>query len=239
MESENSVNKMKAKLFEFERTRECLKILREDAKRTREHYKELTKSNAQLQKDLQLSIERNQTLRVENNQLRDMEKPKMLLLPNKCDQIVSGSNSVEWKSAADSSSISPLEASGDFARTFELRMTNQQCRKGAIPRRQKSEGNQRELNHGKLEIVDDNDYKSQKDLLNLDDAEYLDCKGGHDIAAKKHGYELYNPEEYATSSEIDLKEQPSKRGFAYQERYDRENDWKLQGRPINTITIYK
>ena len=228
---------MKTKLFEFERTRECLKILREDAKRTRERFKELTKYNAQLQKDLQRSNETNKKLKAENNILREQEKRRMLLLPYKCHQVFSSSNSVGWKSVADGSSISPFKVSGDFAGTFELGMTNQQCEKGAIPRCQKSEGNQRELNHGKLETVDINDYKSQNDLLNLDDAEYLDCKGGHDIAAKKHVYELYNPEEYAISSEIDLKEQPSKRDSAYEKRYDREKDWKLQGRLINTITI--
>ena len=229
MESENSVNKMKAKLFEFERTRECLKILREDAKRTREHYKELTKSNAKLQKDLQLFIERNQTLKAENNKLRDTDKQRMLLLPNKCDQIVSGSNCVGWKSALNSSTLSPLDPIGDLSMTVEPRTINAQSGKGAIPRRHRNEGNQRERKCDRHEIgvLEIDEYKCKNELVNLDDA------------AKRYEYELYSPEEYAISSGIDLKEQFHKRNLAPKERYNREKDWKLEGMLNSAIwTVY-
>ena len=220
---------MKAKLFEFERTRECLKIIREDAKRTREHYKELTKSNVKLQKDLQLSIARNQALKAENNKLRDMDKRKMLLLPNKCDRIVSSSNSVGWKSALDSSTISPLDPIDHLSMTVEPQTMNAQSGKGAIPRRHRNEGNHRErkCDRHEQEVMENCEYNSQNELVNLDDA------------AKRHEYEIYSPEEYAISSGIDLKEHSGERNLASKERYDREKDWKLEGTLNSAIwTVY-
>ena len=228
---------MKTKLFELERIRDSLKILRDDAKRTREQCKQLTKSNTQLQKDLHKSNETNEKLKDENAKLKKEEKRRMSLLPQTFDQICSSSNNVAWTSAADSSSISPFGAMSDFSMTFKPEIINAQPGKGAIPRRYKNnEGNQEERKHEEyeLESTDDSEYNSQDKLLNSDDADYSDFNRRDNIPATRHGCELYSSKEYAISSGSDLKEQSSKKDPAYEERYDREKDWKLQGRLTNT-----
>ena len=217
---------MKTKLFQFEQTRDCLKILREDAKRNRDHCKEVTKSNVKLQKALHKSNENNEKLKVENAKLRDEEKRRMSLLSQNYDPICSSGNSIAWKSAADSSSnISPFGVFDDIGMTMGPGVINTHAGKGAIPRRQKSEGAQKERKRD-----DSHDYKSQDEVLNLDGAEYLDFKEDDDIPAQRREYELYNPQEYAISPGTELKEQCSQGDLTAEERYDREKDWKLQGR---------
>ena len=228
---------MKTKLFELERIRDSLKILRDDAKRTREQCKQLTKSNTQLQKDLHKSTETNEKLKDEDAKLKKEEKRRMSLLPQTFDQICLSSHSVAWKSAADSSSISPFGTMSDSSMTFEPEIINAQPGKGAIPRRYKNtEGNQEERKHEEyeLESTDDSEFKSDDEFFNLDDADYLYFKVGDNIPARRHGCDLYSSKEYAISSGIDLKEQSSKKDPVYEERYDREKDWKLQGRLTNT-----
>ena len=231
---------MKTRLFELEKSRDRLKILREDAKSSRENCKLLTKSNENLLKAICKSNESNEQLKVENAKLRE-EKRRMSQLPHRYDPVCSSSDSVEWKSAVDSSSVSPFEAIGDFGVILEPGTINAQAGKGAIPRRLTNEDTQRGREHDEQEqemastkgahaTTESLEHTSQDKLLNLNAEEYLDCKESNSCLVIRDGTsELYSPEEYSISSRTDLKEQCSQRELASDERYDREKDWQLQG----------
>ena len=232
-ESESCIKKMKVELIELEKTRYHMEVLQEDAKINREHCKELTKSNAKLQKALHKSNKNNEKLKVENAKLRDEEKRRMSLLRHNCDPVSSG-NSIAWKSPADSSgSISPLWAYGNFATRMEPGITTAKDGKGAVARERKHEVQKPEMiskNCGCTTTNESRNNKAQETVQNIDNVEYLDCKGDDTIPANWYSGEPYNLDRYPTSSGAQWTEQYSKAGAnEIGQFHESENERKIRG----------
>ena len=233
---------METELAEQTRIRESMVTLQEEIQNTTERCcKDLTKSNAKLQRALNKLSEDNERLKVENAMLRKEVNMKNEGVPSNHDSICIRKNSISDSSAVENGDVFQ---SRNSAMVMAADMINTLSEQNAVPSWLQNEclnigrSHEEELDSASKTRVNIHiDCRSDKKQNNVQmsddgpDAEYFDCKGKGGLQGKGSGTDTCSSEGCTILPRAHLQQAVYSRMDTTEVDgiYDREKDWKLKG----------